>query len=100
MMAVRLDTECEAILKRLVRQTGHTKSKLVREALADYARRKSSETGEVRPYELMKDGIGIWDSGIGNLSERTGEKFTQMLLQEKRARDTRGRRTARRTRRS
>ncbi|MGO9449908.1 MAG: ribbon-helix-helix protein, CopG family [Candidatus Binataceae bacterium] len=94
-IAVRLNSDSEAILKRLVRETGRTESELVRAALTDFLRRKSGKKVAVRPYDLMKDGIGCWSSGGPNLSERTGEKFTQMLLQEKRAGDTRGRRGAR-----
>ena len=95
-LAVRLDSECEALLKRLVRATGRTKSRVVREALLDYSRRHAGARTDVTPYELMKDGIGIWSSGAGGLSERTGEKFTEMLLEDKRARDSRRRGTARR----
>ena len=80
-IAVRLDSKSEAVLEKLVRDTGHTKSELVREALTDLSRRTGKRPG-VRPYDLMKDGIGISQSGGRNLSENTGDRFYEMLVQD------------------
>ena len=86
-LAVRLDSESEALLEELVRETGHTKSELVREALTDLSRRKSRKKPGVRPYDLMKEGIGIWRSGGLNLSERTGDKFYEMLVEDRKRKE-------------
>lgn len=88
-LAVRLDSQSEAVLEKLVRETGHTKSELVREALTDFSRRKSGVKSGRRPYDLMKDGIGIWRSGGLNLSENTGDRFYEMLVADH-ERETRG----------
>jgi predicted DNA-binding protein len=81
---VRIDAATASFLEKLARQRGRSKSDLVREALEALRERGPLETTP-RPAELMADFIGCWDSGGLNLSERTGERFAQ-IVREKRAR--------------
>ena len=92
---VRIDPQTAAFLERVARERGLTKSEVVRQALATL---RAQDKGPSRktPYELMAHLIGSGDSGGMNLSERTGERFTQMLLEERDAKRTRRRRSTRR----
>jgi hypothetical protein len=78
--SVRLDTKTERIVERLARQKGQTKSQVIREAIAFAATRETRRPDPRKPYEAIKHLIGIAHGGPPDLSERTGEKFTQMLL--------------------
>jgi hypothetical protein len=93
---VRIDAETEALVERIARERGVTKSEIVRQALAALRKREKQDPRlplSVRLAHL----IGAGDSGGMQLSERTGERFTQMLLEERNAKRTRRRRTARRS---
>ncbi|MGH7923077.1 MAG: ribbon-helix-helix protein, CopG family [Candidatus Binatus sp.] len=92
---VRIDPQTAALLERVARERGLTKSEVVRRALVTL-RRREKRTASKTPYELMKHLIGSWDSGGMNLSERTGERFARMLQENKNAKRTRRRRSARR----
>jgi hypothetical protein len=85
-----------AFLERIARQTGRTKSQVVREAL-EILRVRSAREHRARPAEIMADLIGVWDSGGARLSERTGERFAQILQEKAHARSAGRRRSARRT---
>ena len=78
--SVRLDTKTERMVERLARQRGQTRSQVIREAIALAASSETHRPNPNRPYEAMKHLIGIAHGGPPNLSERTGEKFTRMLL--------------------
>jgi hypothetical protein len=77
---VRLDTETEILVRRLVSRTGRTKSQVIRDAIRALARSESD--GEVAgdPYRAFARVIGCARGGPPDLSERTGEKFTRLLL--------------------
>jgi hypothetical protein len=93
---VRIDPETEALVDRIAHERGLTKSEVVRQALAalrDLEKRIPHSPLSVRLAQI----IGSGDSGGMNLSERAGERFTKMLLEERNAKRTRRRRTARRT---
>ncbi|MGH7987455.1 MAG: ribbon-helix-helix protein, CopG family [Candidatus Binataceae bacterium] len=79
---IRVDAETSAFLERLSRQTGRTKSEVVREALVEL-RTRGVPSLPAPPAETMAHLIGSWDSGGQWLSERTGARFAQ-LLEEKR----------------
>lgn len=81
-IAVRLDPESEEALNRVARETGQTKSEIVREALLQLPKRKARRK-VVRPYDLMKNGIGCFNSGGLRLSERTGDKFYELLVADR-----------------
>ncbi len=76
---VRLDPRTQALMQRLTKRTGRTKSEVIREAIR---RLGNAERGEPSgtAYEAMEHGLGCWDSGGARLSERTGRAFTALLL--------------------
>jgi hypothetical protein len=91
---VRIDAELAALLERVARQTGRTKSEVVRDALETLRERDAQGVGK-RPIEAMAGLIGCWDSGGMRLSERTGERFAQLLKEGRHAQGTGRRRPAR-----
>ncbi|MGH7813174.1 MAG: ribbon-helix-helix domain-containing protein [Candidatus Binataceae bacterium] len=99
-VSIRLDADSTALAGRLAREEGKTRSEVLREALREYGRRKSKTKArsarQPRPYDLMKDLIGVCHSGRTDLSVDTGRKYTEMLWERKRTRDADRRRTARR----
>ncbi|HEV2356395.1 MAG TPA: ribbon-helix-helix protein, CopG family [bacterium] len=70
---VRLDPETEAIVQRLARKTGRTKSSVIREAIL----RLSEDHAEPNPgstlYDRMADLIGIGHGGPPDLASRSEE---------------------------
>jgi Arc/MetJ-type ribon-helix-helix transcriptional regulator len=92
---VRIDSEMAAFLERVARQTGRTKSEVVRDALEALVAHRGRDTA-TRPAESMANLIGCWDSSGARLSERTGERFAQLLQEGKHAQRTGRRRPARR----
>ena len=92
---IRIDPQTAAFLERVARERGLTKSEVVRQALATLREQDKRPSGKT-PYELMAHLIGSGDSGGMNLSERTGERFAQMLQENKNANRTRRRRPTRR----
>ncbi len=93
---VRVDPQTAALVERVARESGLTKSEVVRRALAALGKRKTRPS-RATPYELMAHLIGSGDSGGMRLSERTGERFARMLQEEKHAKRTGRRRSTRRT---
>lgn len=77
--SVRLDAKTEGLVRSLARKTGRTKSQLIRDAIERLAR--SEAAGEMRetPYETIKHLIGCAGGGPRHLSERSGEKFRELL---------------------
>jgi len=93
---VRIDPQTAAFLERVARERGLTKSEVVRQALVTLQKQEKPPTRQSLSVRLAHI-IGSWDSGGMNLSERTGERFAQMLQENKNANRTRRRRTTRRT---
>ena len=77
MISVRLDDETRRTISRIARAKGRSQSEIVREAIQAFVRNDASA---VRPYDQWKDVIGIIKDGPRDLSQRTGEKFTKLLL--------------------
>jgi Arc/MetJ-type ribon-helix-helix transcriptional regulator len=92
---VRIDPEMAALLERVAQQTGRTKSEVVREAL-ETLRTRGAHGAAKPPAKTMARLIGCWDSGGARLSERTGERFAQLLQERKHVQRTDRRRPARR----
>ena len=84
-LTVRLDAKTEALLKRLTKKTGRTKSQVIRDAIRVLAESEKRTDTAKGPYEAIKHLIGVASGGPPDLSERTGEKFRELLL-KKRAR--------------
>ena len=92
---VRVDARTAAFLERIARETGSTKSEVVRRALENL-RVQGTRTAQMRPAAAMARLIGCWDSGGMALSVRTGERFARLLQERADGRSTGRRRTARR----
>jgi RHH-type rel operon transcriptional repressor/antitoxin RelB len=82
-LTVRLDARTASTVDRVAAQTGKTKSEIVRAALVEYVEKVGKKNRSERPYDQVADLIGSCDSGGLQLSTRTGEKFTEMLLRER-----------------
>ena len=82
--SVRLDAKTEALVDRLARTSGHTKSRVIRDAIARLAEVDERAATARTPYEAMKHVIGIARGGPRDLSERTGEKFRRLLRERRR----------------
>lgn len=78
--SVRLDEQTESLVRRLAKRRGATKSEVIREALSGLAKEAKAST---RPYDAIRHLIGCVDSGGMKLSERTGEKFRNLLAGKK-----------------
>ena len=78
---VRIDPATAALLDRIARERGHSKSDVVRQAL-EALREQDVRHAAVPPAKAMAHLIGSWDSGGMQLSERTGERFAQLLREK------------------
>ena len=87
---VRLDPRTLTLMQRLARRTGRTKSQIIRDALRQLGEREGAGDGGRTAYEAMEHSIGCWDSGGARLSERTGEKFRDLLIARRRKSAARG----------
>lgn len=90
--SVRLDARTERMIRRLAKRRGQNKSELIRTAIESLAR----ETPDAKPqaggpsaYDRLAHIVGIADSGGAALSERTGERFRDLLITRARARRSR-----------
>jgi Arc/MetJ-type ribon-helix-helix transcriptional regulator len=79
---LRVDARTAAFLERVARQSGRTKSEIVREAL-EALRKEETRPKALAPSETMAHLIGCWDSGGMKLSEHTGERFAQLLRESR-----------------
>ena len=86
MISIRLDDKTRRNIVRIARAKGRSQSEIVRQAIRAFIR---DDTSEVRPYDQWKDVIGIVKGLPSDLSERTGEKFTRMLLEDRKRRSRR-----------
>lgn len=77
--SVRLDIQTEALVNRLAKRRGQTKSEIIREALMTMAQ-QAEETGHpMTPFEMMAPNLGCGAGGPPDLSERTGQRFARHL---------------------
>jgi hypothetical protein len=84
-LSVRIDAPMAALVKRVARERGLSKSEVVRMALATF-RKQYEQSSRVPPSVALAHLIGSGDSGGKNLSEHTAERFAQMLLEERKRR--------------
>jgi predicted transcriptional regulator len=82
-MSVRLDRETEALIRRMARLAGRSRSWVVREAVAAYA---NAAPRTRPPYEALAAFIGTGRTGRPDLSERTGERFAELVRTKARGR--------------
>lgn len=78
-VSVRLDAGTEALIARLARRRGRTKSEVIREALMVLAREERRALASPTAYEAMAPALGCARGGPKRLSERTGERFARAL---------------------
>lgn len=83
MTSVRLNARLEALVGRLAKRRGWTKSEVIREALMELARRERRAAVRPTPYEAMAPTLGCARGGPKRLSERTGERFARRLYTTK-----------------
>ena len=89
-LSVRLDPKTERLVRSLAQRRKQTRSSVVREAIAVYARDEAAHpTGPSRPWDAIRHLIGVVHSGDGRLSENTGERFRALAQQKARARRSR-----------
>ncbi len=90
LMSVRLDRDTEALLARLARRTGRSRSALVRGAIRRLAQEESGRGASELPTfaERIAPYVGSVNSGGLQLSERSGERVREILLQRAKRRNT------------
>jgi hypothetical protein len=76
--SVRLDPETEALLGRLARSRGQTKSAVLRAALLRLAQDQPIAEAGDGPYALIADLMGIAQGGPDNLARRHKQAFRDM----------------------
>jgi hypothetical protein len=79
-----LDEKTEKILGRLARSRRQTKSQVIRVAILRLDDESESESRA--PYPLIEALLGRVRGGPTDLSERTGERFRELLTSRRRAR--------------
>lgn len=83
--SVRLDPRTEAVLRRMARRRGRTKSEILREAILRLAEREDIEPGESF-LEAVRDLVGIGSGGPPDLARRSEEIFRERLMVGRRRR--------------
>ena len=86
--SVRFDPDTEALIERLARTRGTSRSSVVREAVARYA---AGEDPKTTAYERLAPYIGTLRSGRRDLSQHTGRKVAELLKKRQAARARRAR---------
>jgi hypothetical protein len=69
----------------MARRKGQTKSQVIREAIRVLADFQEEREGPLSPYEAIAHLIGCARGGPPDLSERSGEKFRQILRKQRRS---------------
>jgi hypothetical protein len=80
MATVRLDVTTAATLKRLSARRGETQSAVVRDAIARLA---DEEDEQLSAYQRLQPFVGIVDSGGKQLSENTGRRLREFLVEKR-----------------
>jgi hypothetical protein len=76
--SIRLDEPSEEILASAARERRVSRAVILREAIAEYA---GAAVRDASPFARMSSLIGIVDDGPGDLSEKTGQSFLELLRQ-------------------
>jgi hypothetical protein len=88
-LSLRLDADTEQLVNRLARSRRQTKSAVVREALRAFSKAEFAPPLGATFYDTIAHHVGCFDSGGMNLSEKTGRRLTQLLIERKRVRRSR-----------
>jgi hypothetical protein len=84
-MSIRLDPETKARIQKLARGAGKSRSWVVREAVAAY----QPAPAAAPLAERLAPFIGAGTTGRTDLSERTGDRLTELVRRKARARVSR-----------
>lgn len=87
--SLRLDPDTEARIRQLSAETGQSRSAVVREAVAEFAARRDTDTPAPTAYDRLKPYIGRIRSGGANFSVDTHKKYLESLQQKYRAKRSR-----------
>jgi predicted DNA-binding protein len=87
-MSFRLDPETEAAIRRLVKQTGRSKSALVREAMAQYVAGGSGVTTERSALDRLRGAVGVVSTDRQGSTD-THRKYRTALQHKHRGRRSR-----------
>jgi predicted transcriptional regulator len=87
--AVRLDQETERMLRELAAKRRESKSQLIRRAIRKLADAELHADEPATAHEALARLIGRVDSHGAQLSKRTGQRFTALLIDRQRARRSR-----------
>lgn len=83
--SIRLDPETEARIRQVASATGHSKSAVVREAVAQYTTDADRQTAPgLTALDRLRGYIGTLTSVGAQLSRDTHEKYRAALLEEPR----------------
>ena len=82
-LSVRLNEKTKRQLSRYAKARGVSQSEVVRQAIDALLNGRAARDGTT-VYEKMKHVIGSVHSGRSDLSQNTGEKFYEMLVEQKR----------------
>jgi hypothetical protein len=82
--SVRLDAETEALLRRLARRSGRTKSDMLREALLRLAEEEDTAARGRRPYAMISDLVGIASGGPRDRARTHKRVFRQIVSKRRR----------------
>ena len=74
--SVRLDPETEALLRRMAKAAGKSRSWVVREAVTVYA---SAGLPRRKPADALAPFIGAGATGRTDLSEDTGQRYLDLV---------------------
>jgi Arc/MetJ-type ribon-helix-helix transcriptional regulator len=88
-LTVRLDPRTERALNALARRRRVSRSDIVRDALVRYEERQGADPASSRPFEMWFDVIGLVALGARDRGRTTGEQFTAMIRDKRRARRAR-----------
>jgi hypothetical protein len=82
--SVRLDLKSEALLRRLARKSGRSKSAILREAVARLAAADQSADYGGSVHDLVADLVGVARGGPADLARRHREAFREQLARPRR----------------
>ena len=88
--SLRLDPDTEAKIRHLSAELGRSRSEVVREAVARYARaRESAAVAGPSSFDRLKPFAGIVHTGGANYSSNTHAKYRALLRRKHRGRRAR-----------
>ena len=83
-ISIRLGAEHARFLENVAARSGKTKSQVVRNALNVLHKCQGQELAGESPYQRLAHLIGCFDSRGQALSEKTGERFAELLKEQSR----------------